>query len=607
METLNRIKIKYLCILILGLLLTSCEDFLDKAPEINITEDDVFNKFFTFQGFVEDMYQCIVDPAQGSGSDMNWNFGDDVLISPSSWFTSAFFDRGDYWWWTNSNQRSTFSGTIGSPSNTTSIDRGYWQSGWYGIRLSNLALANRDKMVSGTQEEKNLINGQANFFRGYFHFEILRAWGGIPYIDTVFAPTDALKLPRLSYRETADRITADLTKAAQLLPASWDETIVGKEYLNQNTGRITKGAAYGYLGKNLLYAASPLMNGLATGSYDYDTELCKQAAAALYEVIRLANQGYYGLEKWDNYKDIFYTLESGVVPRGKEIIFANPIYLRRVSGQGSGDNILTFFGGWLYAGPTENYVKNFGMANGLPIDAVGSGYDPAKRWENRDPRFYYSIVKDGDRQIKNVVNQHTWFKSYYVSEAERGIHRSLENSMSGYGVGKYRDIVCNSYDNGWNNYTYEVPIMRLADIYLMYAEAVNEAYGPTTVPANIPGGITAAEAVNIVRRRVEVSPGVPLPDVDAQFLNKSSFREIIRKERAVELAFEGHRWWDLRRWHVSHLMQYREKFVLDFDEAHTYFNKRKFSTIVFDDKHYWLPFPVDQAKLYPEFYQNPGW
>ncbi len=108
METLNRIKIKYLCILILGLLLTSCEDFLNKAPQVNITDKEVYNKFFTFQGFVEDMYQCIVDPAQGYGSDMNWNFGDDVLINPSSMFTSSYFDRGDYWWWTNSSQRSTF-------------------------------------------------------------------------------------------------------------------------------------------------------------------------------------------------------------------------------------------------------------------------------------------------------------------------------------------------------------------------------------------------------------------------------------------------------------------------------------------------------------------
>jgi hypothetical protein len=245
------------------------------------------------------------------------------------------------------------------------------------------------------------------------------------------------------------------------------------------------------------------MNKIATGSDEYDTELCKQAAAAFNEVIKLADQGYHGLEDWDHYSDIFYTLESGVVPRGKEHIFNNPLYTRRVNGNSSGDILLTYFGGWLYASPTENYLKNFGMANGLPItpvttdaDTAGCGYDPNHRWENRDPRFYYSVIKDGDRQILNTSNQHTFFKAYYVDASNKGIHRTSDNANSATGVKKYSNILCNSYDRGWTNFTYEVPIMRLADVYLMYAEAVNEAYGPNAVPSNIPGGLTAVQAVN---------------------------------------------------------------------------------------------------------------
>ena len=143
--------------------------------------------------------------------------------------------------------------------------------------------------------------------------------------------------------------------------------------------------------------------------------------------------------------------------------------------------------------------------------------------------------------------------------------------------------------------------MRLPDIYLMYAEAVNEVYGPTTVPANIPGGLTAAQAVNFIRARAGV------PDVDAQYLNKDDFREVIINERDVELAFEGHRWFDLRRWHRSHLLENREVYGLEFDAAHTYFNKVLYRTNVFEDKHWWLPFQVDQVSLYPEFTQNAGW
>ncbi|MGV8094973.1 MAG: RagB/SusD family nutrient uptake outer membrane protein [Mangrovibacterium sp.] len=147
--------------------------------------------------------------------------------------------------------------------------------------------------------------------------------------------------------------------------------------------------------------------------------------------------------------------------------------------------------------------------------------------------------------------------------------------------------------------TQESPHLRLAEVYLNYAEAVNEAYGPT---GSIPGGITAAEALNIVRNRAGV------PDVDARYLNdKAAFREIARQERAVELCFEGHRWNDLRRWHIAHLLKYREKYHLEFDKEYTYFKKVLDVTTVHDEKHYWLPFEVAQVNMYPEFKQNPGW
>jgi hypothetical protein len=84
-------------------------------------------------------------------------------------------------------------------------------------------------------------------------------------------------------------------------------------------------------------------------------------------------------------------------------------------------------------------------------------------------------------------------------------------------------------------------------------------------------------------------------------------REIIWNERAVELCFENHRWFDLRRWHVAHLPKYRELYDLLFDEGYTYFNRVLIETIAFEDKHYWVPIPREDTYLYTEFYQNPGW
>ncbi|MCK5135435.1 MAG: RagB/SusD family nutrient uptake outer membrane protein [Bacteroidales bacterium] len=592
MRTTYKTISKHLGIVLTALILiTSCEEYLDKSPDADIKEEDVFKKFITFQGFVEDMYQCIVEETLGRWAEMNWNFSDDVLCTDKN-MLSRHFDQGNYWRWENSSY-SVFWGDISQVTNYAKGSKGYWQNGWYGIRKANLALSHLNELVS-SQEEHDLIEGQSYFFRGYFHFEILRSWGGIPYIDSVFTPSDILRFPRLSYEETATKVSNDLRKAAQLLPASWDETAVGEATSGFNEGRVTKAAAYGYLGKNLLYEASPLMNGISTGTYTYNEELCKEAAESFLEVFKLEEQGYCGLQDWEHYSDNFYTLKSEF-PIGKEILFNNPVYKTSKRWR-YGDFSMTYLGAWgTYSSPTENYVENFGMANGLPIDESDSGYDPQNPWENRDPRFYYNILKDGDRIIMTVENADTYAKLFVG-----GRHRDSKNSISGYGYSKFRSVGCNKYDNWWDQgYNWECPQMRLADVYLMYAEAVNEAYGPT---GSIPGGMSAAEALNIIRNRAGV------PDVDARFLSgKEVFREIIRKERAVELAFESHRWYDNRRQYISHLPEYREKYTLDFDEDHTYFNKTLHTTIVFDMKHYWLPFPTNQVTLYPKFKQNPGW
>src|SRR5690606_26502057 len=111
---------------------------------------------------------------------------------------------------------------------------------WYGMRKANVGLANLDKLVDATQEEKDVIQGQLLFFRGFFHFQLMSFWGGLPYIDEVLSPSANLELPRLSYRETALRAAEDFEAAAALLPANWDKTAVGQATLNNNNMRITK-------------------------------------------------------------------------------------------------------------------------------------------------------------------------------------------------------------------------------------------------------------------------------------------------------------------------------------------------------------------------------
>ena len=192
-------------------------------------------------------------------------------------------------------------------------------------------------LVNGTQEEKDIIMGQAYFFRGYLHYEILRNWGHIAYIDTVWNASDVITPPILSYEECAKRIDADLADSGFAIfrrtgmPRQWD-----RQTATKNAGRATKGAAWAVIGLNALNAASPLMSTDATSpnnpdSTHYDIEWCKTAAEAYGEVLKLAvssvaggtGEGGYDLEQWQDYHKNFWSLD-GHLQNGKEIVWTYP-------------------------------------------------------------------------------------------------------------------------------------------------------------------------------------------------------------------------------------------------------------------------------------------
>ena len=144
--------------------------------------------------------------------------------------------------------------------------------------------------------------------------------------------------------------------------------------------------------------------------------------------------------------------------------------------------------------------------------------------------------------------------------------------------------------------------MRLTDVYLMYAEALHAAKGSaTTAPGSY--NLTAEQAINKLRDRAGI------PHVNAAIVsNANKFMDELRRDRSVEMSFEGHRWVDIRRWVLAHLDQYRIKTALDFPEDHSYFNE----TVLVDrvceyPKHFWVPFEPNQTQFYEGFPQNPGW
>jgi hypothetical protein len=602
-------KIKYYissgAVLVMLLLAsTSCEDYLDKAPEADIKEKDVFGNFQSFQGFVEQMYNCIMDPDKGGA----WNkylFADETLNNyPYN------FDNGNYW----GNETYFYGASISVTSNTTR-DRRIWEYAWYAIRVANMALEMIDKQVDGkplfegTEEEKKHIKGQALFFRGWFYFEICRYWGGMPYVTKVLDPNEPMTTPefkRLNFQETAKLMAKDFKAAADLLPNHWDQSVVGQKTLGHNRDRINKFHALGYMGKALLYAASPMINEEAKGVNAYDADLSKQAAEAFGELLKLADQtGIYKLQTWATYMDNFYKMNN-LRPGGTECIMSPTIYDRtRVRNSTLGAISPSSFG--LNSGsnadvPAHNYTKNFGMANGLPIDDAASGYNPLDPWTNRDPRFYKFIAIDNEK----------WWATAGADQTSQlyngGRHRSQINppSVTGYYQKKFNALSPTYSLAQSGSVMAYVPYLRLADVYLMYAEAV--IYSPNGTPQSTSSNytLTAEQAVNVVRTRAQ------LPNLNAKFTaTKSAFFEEIVRERAVELAFEGQRFCDLRRWNRNGDPRYLDKTAIDFDRGSNgkpiNLKERLVVKRVAEKKHNWLPIQVKFTVQYEGFPQNPGW
>lgn len=609
--------------------MASCESYLDKSADTTISGDEAFKNFTNFQGFTDELYNCVVNFSNNYWTN-SFNWGEDEITSTAGTFHFIHkIDQGNFWGW-QSNYDGWGSGWMEQAdfSTANSGDRAHrdlWRAAWFGIRKANIGLVNMDKMTDATQEEKNLVKGQLLFFRGWLHFRLMEYFGGLPYIDYVLPSDQKLTLPRLSYQASADKAAADFRAAADLLPVSWDNTTAGMKTKGKNDLRINKVMALAYLGKNYLWAGSPLMNYESTGNKSYNAEYCKKAAAAFAEVLNLCESGVapYKLQDFSKYFNNFYTTgQNWAMPGGTEAIFRGPYIDANQSNWGLSKQYMPSLisEGDLKFLPTANYVDNYGMANGLPIkdptkaDAE-SGYDPEYPWRNRDPRFYNDIVFDG---VKCIQGSTTDEANRYANLYSGGSYRDMNTgSRTGYVLKKFIPITCNKYDNGYaysNTLHIYVPYMRLADVYLMYAEAAAAGYN-SAAGKDPDYRYTATEAVNVIRDRAGVG------HVAAVFQGSlEAFLPELRRERAVELAFESHRFNDLRRWLLLTESPYTLKTSLEFDRAPGYdktkdpklnkvLNLRE--TVIlerkFTSKHYWLPLKNADCNMYLEFKQNPGW
>jgi hypothetical protein len=564
-------------ILLLVLGLTSCDSFLDRAPDVNLDEEKVFTDFLNAQRFQADIY---------SGLAKRFNAIGDYQPVP----LSSAADESE----SNAGYHGTKPFNMGNYNGVDANISFYYTA----IRKANLFLKNVEKIPFPDAKTKDVMVGEVYFLRAFYFNEMLKRFGGMPIMTEkeLFVPGDDLMRPRNTYRECFAFIMADLTKAINSLPV----TLNTNEY-----GRATKGAAMALKARMLLYAASPLFS-KKTGIWGIDGTVDDwmdkdgkswwlKAAEAAKAVIDLKDENggsAYALyqtgasNKADDYeKQFFKRREHG----NKEVIFykhegpvgfnSNEINVWMPSGD---------FGGAGAVQPTQNFVNLFEMSNGKYIDEQGSGYDAKNPYLNRDPRFYKIIIYQGS----------TW-QGAKMDMSTSTAQFPAGTFLTGYFVRKYipEEIKKASSTTAYHNWIF----FRLAEMYLNYAEAMNEVDGPTQ---------QVRDAVNLVRARSGV---IELPV--ALTGDKKSMRTRIQRERAIELCFEEHRWWDARRWSGGDEGELATKWfggpmnraVITKSGSTVTYSEESYFTRIYQPYNNLYQIPLGEMYKNPLFVQNPGY
>lgn len=585
-------------ILIFSLGYISCEStYLDKVEESEgYSEEDVFGDSINFRNFCDDLVMTPTIKRFRDGEAPQGDF-DDISDNSISGMTapgtpSVQASIGDFY-------------SMRTNGNATQCNNGTWDRMWASIRKANVCIQNID-MYPGSVSSKNGFLGQSYFFRALNYFELIRRWGGMPYLTEPLAADADMDIPRLSYQESMKLVAEDFEMAASYLPATVPE---------ERWQYPTSAAALAMKAKALVYAASPFAME-EPGSPGEN--LWETAALAADAAIKHAESNGYGLVSWENYKDLF--MGRGTATMDPSIFMKEILHGRNYSHAYLWNSFCLRYlipswkdapGKSRAAQPNQLLVDAFEMQeSGLPITDDQSGYEPQDPYAGRDPRFYENIIFNTQKmhnrgramEIYNVTQATGVFGSRDLKYSAGAV--SMGQTQTGYYIGKWvgTTLFKGAYYMQWSE-------IRMADLYLLFAEAANEAWG-SPAQKNSTCTYTAEEALNLVRNRAE------MPDVNEKFLTKNAFRDRVRNERRIELAFEAQRLFDIRRWKIAQQPENRDiwrMYITKLPGATTEYptgfkyEPQLLKTRVFEDKHYLFVIKLDDTDIGPNFLQNPGW
>lgn len=582
---------------LLCLMLTACnDDFLDVDPVDRYSDAVVWTDESLITSFVNNIYEG-----------QKWGFHT-VMLS------SLCDESMEVWAWESqpvvmSELSPSYQGILAPNFWIITFHNITWTNLYKNIRACNIFFENAEKYaLEGDVVDK--LKGEVHYLRAYFYYWLLSQWGGVPLIEKSFTPSDDLLVARNTFEETVDFIVKDLDEAASILP------------LNGDKARATKGAAMALKARVLLYAASDLFvsQSLWASGYEHPeligyvggdrTERWQRAKKAAKAVMDLGIYHLYGEnggwknreEATQNYADIFLCHNSD-----EDIMVQYYDYVNHNSSDFQLPRVGLFnspngFHGWGGNTPTGQLVDSYEMADGSKF-SWDNPQQAAYPYQNRDPRFYASIMYNGSywrqRPDDTVgsdpegIVQTAYYQqsdgSYTPGlDTRQGPIEDWNGSYTGYYMRKFLD---SSVNHQYDKQPYPWRQIRYAEVLLNYAEACIE----------LGEDAEARKYINMIRTRA----GMPdIPDSEMGDVLKEHYRN----ERKIELAYEQHRYFDIRRWMIAPEVI---KNVQGIDIRYPYGVTEPNYSIIdvqerkWNDKSYLLPIYLDEMQKNDLLIQNP--
>lgn len=592
-----------LCLALLAL--ASCNDsFLDQTQTSSLDKDVVFGDSTFATGFLSEIYYNI---GFDTNLDRFGNGGLQVACDEAEFKQSSDISTG----------MAFATGTI----NPRVVTNDAWSTCYKNIRACNIFLKNIDKtpMAEGIKKQ---YTAECRFLRAWYYFILLRHYGGIPLLgDTIYNATDKMKSTRDTYADCVDYIGNEVKSVLA-------ENVLHPRTTGHSNGRISEAVCKAFLSRLYLYAASPLYNGsgfgtdstkLLLGYPTYDKERWHDAydyakqAMAMDGDFKLFEDNYVNDDQsqyengWGYYAimqpaDFINVTNNGQFAYGayQEVILEQKRkegiavcqLLDPVSCGGNGN------GGYIYS----DLADAFPMLDGKPIGESKYTYDPTHPNVNRDPRFANTVIYDGTKVYSAGDANHIVYTRTGDGKTQDAVHNGTPT-----GLFIRKLLHRGAAGNWWIEPPQSRSLIRFAEVMLNYAEAANEYYGPNFTEQLGTHTMGPLEVLKLIRERAGIEAGDNGMYGLKANMTQDEMREAIRNERRIELAFEGFRFFDVRRWMIADQTENKDMHGLEITSSNGNLSANEFVVRkhVFRKAMYFFPIPYDEIVKTPGLIQNP--